>query len=218
MPVIWDPFLQAIDAWAQAYQHPANLPQANVAQNTAAGESAGSQGSVNNLGNVNDQAPSNVNAAPAITGSTEFLPYCGQACYGPTNSCDPSTGCSCIADALQGGSNNFFTGKCGILYSSTAIRGRRLSSMDLEVMSRNQSLDSPISQRVLGAVIGAAAAPDLTNTACPCNCTYVSHGCCASVDGMVQEAPSMRLGALKMPNGGTCKAVSGKAGNATIPH
>ena len=33
---------------------------------------------------------------------------------------------------------------------------------------------------------------------CPCNSTYVSYGCCDSVDGMVWEAKDLKLGKLKM--------------------
>ena len=31
---------------------------------------------------------------------------------------------------------------------------------------------------------------------CPCNETYVSHGCCGSFDGMIWEEPGMKLGEL----------------------
>jgi hypothetical protein len=44
--------------------------------------------------------------------------------------------------------------------------------------------DSPLGKRELDA------------SACPCNSTYVSKGCCESVDGIVWEAPNLNLGTV----------------------
>ena len=210
MPIIWNPFLQAIDS-------PPNLPQAdnNGAQNAAAGDSVGSQGSVNGIENANHQVPANSNTAPVVSDSKAPLAYCGQACYGPIDSCDPLTGCNCIADDFQGGSSGLFSGRCGVVYSSTAIRGRRLRSFDIEQASQNLSFAFPSLTRVVGPSIGAAAASELTDTACPCNCTYVSHECCNSVDGIVREAAAKRLGALRMPDGVSCNTTTGIVENVT---
>ena len=37
---------------------------------------------------------------------------------------------------------------------------------------------------------------DLDATACPCNSTYVSRGCCGTVDGIIWEAPELYLGTV----------------------
>lgn len=36
---------------------------------------------------------------------------------------------------------------------------------------------------------------------CPCNSTYVSHGCCDAIDGVVWEPPELRLGSLVIGTG-----------------
>lgn len=56
-------------------------------------------------------------------------------------------------------------------------------------------------------------------SACPCNCTYVSKACCNSPSGMVYEEPNFRLGSLQAPSANlTCNATTGEfqASNMTL--
>lgn len=43
---------------------------------------------------------------------------------------------------------------------------------------------------------GLLNATTLAPVACPCNASYVSYSCCDSTDGIVHEAPEMKLGVL----------------------
>ena len=49
--------------------------------------------------------------------------------------------------------------------------------------------------------------------ACPCNCTYVSYGCCDSTTAIVFESSQMRLGAIQMQAGMFCNLTNGEAQN-----
>ena len=138
-------------------------------------------------------------------------PTCGQYCWGPSNLCTDQDGCQCIADPWQGVGSAYFTGSCKLAYRAStaassigdgrellddiglnATNGRVLLSAG-ELNSTNESSNATIS-------IEGALAADLTDVACPCNCTYVSNACCRSSDGIVFEAPVLKLGVLKAPN------------------
>ena len=119
--------------------------------------------------------------------STNFQgPACGQNCAGPVNLCSGSDGCRCIADPWQGTGSGFFTGSCRTPYYDS---GRELAEIDS---------------------IEAVDVTDLPGVACPCNCTYVSKACCSAGAGIVQEAPALRLGAVRPPAGQSCNSSTGQ--------
>ncbi|KAG7007455.1 vacuolar calcium ion transporter [Physcia stellaris] len=143
--VVWDPYFQNL---AGPWNH---IPYKNNAASQAESNSGSSEVSVNNAdagveargGNAggNNQAPANIFAAP-VTAGVNPLPTCGEPCYGPINSCDPLTGCSCIADPLDSPLNAMYTGQCGVVYTSAATRRRRLNSLDFLARSENNASSS----------------------------------------------------------------------------
>lgn len=215
--MVWDPYFQNL---AGSWNH---IPHQNNAAGQEVSNSGASETSVNNFGagaaagggnaGENNQAPANTFSAP-VTAGVNPPPTCGEPCYGPINSCDPLTGCSCIADPLVSPSNAMYTGRCGVVYTSAASRGRRLNSLDFLTLSGNNASSSaagggapanmPLTQ------IGAIPPALVGDAACPCNCTYVSHACCGSLDGVVRESPKSRLGALEVPSGIICDQRSGR--------
>ena len=215
--VIWDPYFQNL---AGPWNH---IPDQNNAGGQGASSSGASEESVNNFGagavawsgnaGGNNQAPANTFSAPATAGINP-PPTCGDPCYGPINSCDPLTGCSCIADPLSSPSSAMYMGRCGVVYTSAATRGRRLSSLDFPARSGNNASSSVAGDGALVNIpltqIGATPPALVGDAACPCNCTYVSHACCASLDGVVRESPQLRLGMLKVPPGKICDQRSGR--------
>lgn len=224
--VIWDPYFQNITGpWNHS-------PRQNNAAGLGVGSSGASEASVNNFGagagagagtaggangGGNNQAPANTFSAPSTPG-VKSPPTCGEPCYGPINSCDPLTGCSCIADPLDSSSNAMYTGRCGVVYTSAATWGRRLNSLDFPTQTGNNASSSvagggapvniPLTQ------IGAIPPALVGDAACPCNCTYVSHACCGSLNGIVRESPKLRLGALKVLPGKVCDQRSGRVTDA----
>lgn len=132
-------------------------------------------------------------------------PSCGQYCSGPSRLCDEASGCICIADAWQGVGSASFTGKCKVPYLSSGndllSSGRELLGSNLNSTS-NATVPSPginnnnnSSTKTLTIEGGLAG-----DRPCPCNCTYVSRGCCNSTTGILHEAPGLKLGTLKAPN------------------
>ncbi|KAL8660553.1 MAG: hypothetical protein Q9202_006447 [Teloschistes flavicans] len=176
----------------------------NAGSNAAgnAGGSAGGQpansgassGSVNNYGGE-VTAPGNQYAAPELA-ANGILPFCGQACYGNVNSCDPLSGCSCIAKRLSNARGTSFFSTCGVAYTSAGTRGRVLLDMDGNNTLMNLGALGPGSTFVYAADVSR-----LDDSACPCNCTY--------------ESPSLKLGAVEMRKGVLCNTTSGLPQNST---
>lgn len=124
-------------------------------------------------------------------------PVCGQYCSS-VNLCTGNDACKCIADPW-GGTGGFFTGSCKMPYFASGGSGRELSEIDSN--SSTSAINGP------GTVNATQPAFDPatmvlgdTGFACPCNCTYVSKACCFAEGGVVYEAPSLKLGALKLPD------------------
>lgn len=126
-------------------------------------------------------------------------PICGQYCAGPINLCTGNDGCKCYADPYQGTGSGYFTGTCKMPYFS-GTSGRGLAEIDSnETLPTNESFVLPINKA------------NMTNPACPCNCTYVSNACCTTEAGIVFEPPERKLGLLQPPNSTmVCNLTSGE--------
>ena len=147
-------------------------------------------------------------------------PSCGQYCSGPSGLCDEASGCLCIADPWQGVGSASFTGKCKVPYrytstndlpssssSSYSSSGRELLASDLN-STTNATVPYPGNNSTITLTIQGGLADD---SPCPCNCTYVSRGCCNSTTGILHEAPGLKLGMLKAPNSSfVCDAGTGR--------
>ena len=140
---------------------------------------------------------------PPTTPDSE--PRCGisQLCS-KASDCAFAFGCICTADKWYG---EFFTSTCK--WRLPRLRNWRglLGNDSANATGSDFSLNSTISE-------------DGTNdSACPCNCTYVSRACCNLLSGSVQEAPDKRLGSLLVPSAKlACDAATGElqASNVTL--
>ena len=176
----------------------------------------------------------------AASGATYNNPQCGQFCYGPNNLCDTSGGCKCIADTFQGPGVAYYTGTCKYTYAAlrsgrallsenlsnttdkisllsaspltlnATTKNTNITTIDLTKLANATEIDATLaanpSEWVAGVEPGVGS-----GVACPCNCTYVSYGCCDSTTGNVFESVHMRLGAIWMPAGMVCNLTNGEA-------
>ncbi|KAG8530595.1 uncharacterized protein KY384_005098 [Bacidia gigantensis] len=149
--------------------------------------------------------------------SLKTQPKCGATCSGHSNPCTGD--CHCIADTLENPKASIFKSICTDSFFAFASRRRLMASVPSgleddafylvsgpEPVPDNATgfpVAPPPSFNRLGDIVGGAAA-------CPCNCTYISIACCTSENGMVQERPGLKLGAVLPPDGQCCNAVSGE--------
>ena len=126
-------------------------------------------------------------------------PACGQYCWGPGAPCDAASGCRCIADAWQGVGSAFFTGSCKVPYRLTGSLSSGAGERELlgSAAGGGTNLTNATVSVSSDSIVEGGLAAD---TACPCNCTYVSRACCTSATGIVHEAPDLKLGMLMAPN------------------
>lgn len=152
--------------------------------------------------------PANSNSPGGETGSSASGTVAGRQAGGPTcgsycssiSFCTGNDGCTCIADPWQGVGSRYFTGTCKM-----SFRGRHLD----EVASNHTSSDK-VNGTPSTSTPGPLQTASLSGSVCPCNCTYVSKACCNS-EGIVYEAPSLRLGALQPPDSNvTCNVTTGE--------
>ena len=116
-------------------------------------------------------------------------PYCSNS-----SQCRGALGCICVADKWHG---EFWSTACKYPFPDL---GRGL----FEIGSVNATQASPFVNRTL-------AATSLGDTACPCNCTYVSKACCDSPAGIVYEGFDMNLGSVQAPSVNvTCNPTTGE--------
>ena len=124
---------------------------------------------------------------------------CGQYCWGRTDMCTGSDGCTCIADSSQGNANGFFTASCKLPFS-VMQSSRGLSEID----------SNPTESANSTTMVDVVSVADLDKLMCPCNCTYVSKACCSSTSGIVYESAASKLGALQPPNNSmVCNSTTG---------
>ena len=123
-------------------------------------------------------------------------PTCGRSHFCTKAShCRGALACICVADRWHG---EFYTSTCKYPFPG-GKNGRGL----LEFDSANATQPAFF-------INETSPAEDSADTACPCNCTYVSKACCNSISGTVYEAPNLRLGALQAPLVNvTCNATTG---------
>ena len=114
---------------------------------------------------------------------------CGQPCSGPASSCSGNDGCKCLAEMWQGPGSGDYTGVCKIPYFLPGSR-RRLSGIFPESAALANST----------IFVQSTGLGNMTDVACPCNCTYVSIACCNSASGIMYESPQLKLGVLQRPN------------------
>ncbi|KAI9678174.1 MAG: hypothetical protein M1817_006119 [Caeruleum heppii] len=117
---------------------------------------------------------------PAAAAAAEPYPQCGARCTSNRDcrGADPSAaGCRCVAadveTARTAGLDPVFPGAVCLLVTA-ALSNRPFKANPL----------------------GGRSPSDVPAIACACNATYVSRGCCDSDDGMIWEAPSLKLGNL----------------------
>ena len=134
--------------------------------------------------------------------TNETLATCGEPCYGP-RSCHPASGCSCFVPSQANGT---YIATCGVAYSSSLSPGRQVTASDLA---------GTVNGRDGYSFTAAVPITHLEDVSCPCNCTYVSHACCNSRDGIVHEDVSLNLGPLTMSDGVECDQASGKVRSST---
>ncbi|KAL8693311.1 MAG: hypothetical protein Q9218_001830 [Villophora microphyllina] len=185
----------------------------NNGGNNAGGNAGGNVGG--NAG-INPPANQGTNSGQSSGSVNNYGPggtmaFCGQVCYGNVNSCDPISGCSCVSKRVSSQRHNAFFSTCGVAYTSPYTHRRRLSETDINSTIGSQAALGPDTN-----FVSAAPFITLSDTACPCNCTYVSHACCdGNLNGIVQEASSLKLGEVELPPGVICNRTTGLPQNGT---
>ena len=114
---------------------------------------------------------------------------CGEACSGPVGSCATSDGCRCIAETSQGNGASWFTGTCKPSHYAVDL------NKGSEVLVDGQDLGC-LATNASSRIIQTIGTTTFIPAACPCNCSYVSQGCCDAPSGVVYEAPRLKLGEL----------------------
>ena len=114
---------------------------------------------------------------------------CGEACSGNDGSCATSDGTRSIAETSQGNETRYFTGTCKPSHYAVDL------NKGSEVLVDGQDSGYPAAN-ASSRIIQAIGTTTLIPAACPCNCSYVSQGCCNAPSGVVYEAPRLKLGKL----------------------
>ena len=164
--------------------------------------------------------------ASASTSQTSEQSRCGNTCIRQAD-CDNKNNCICASpentppiDATWGRYTCQFVPNAAAAITAAAsviktsqCRGRCLLGVNGTFEIPSNTTAEPI----------AAPAPFITNQlagileeskVCPCNCTYVSHACCLSPDGIVFEDRGQKVHtAIQPPNGTVC--CDGATGNWT---
>ncbi|KAI4185185.1 MAG: hypothetical protein LQ348_004414 [Seirophora lacunosa] len=133
-----------------------------------------------------DQPESSSSGANRASSSSAAPPRCGRSpyCSRATDCANP--GCRCVAD----GAINWWSSSCKAVLADSVGRGLREDD-------NNRISDAGIVSNSSAGMIGGDTLSDMP---CPCNCTYVSKGCCGSGSGVVHEEPGKFLGGLRAPN------------------
>ncbi|KAL9027493.1 MAG: hypothetical protein Q9196_003995 [Gyalolechia fulgens] len=127
-------------------------------------------------------------------------PYCSRASH-----CSPNSGCRCVADgtvedwrtSCQAISVDA-SGVGRVLLGNSDPRDGNRSSNSISAQSSSPS--SPADSSEATTAWSEGPGPGLLSEhVCPCNCTYVSKGCCTSDSGIVYEERRKYLGALRPP-------------------
>lgn len=131
-------------------------------------------------------------------------PTCGRSHFCTKAShCRGALACICVADRWHG---EFYSSTC-----KYPLPGGRNGRGLLEFDSANATQPA-------FSINNTFTAEGSADTACPCNCTYVSKACCNSLSGMVYEAPGLRLGALQASSENvTCNATTGDFQASNMP-
>ena len=147
-------------------------------------------------------------------------PQCGASCLNNAE-CDVANGCVCDTDFTSPPTDpSYGMSKCRYRPNASTLIAAAASLIKIGscrgrcLMGADGTLQLPVDDTV---PIAAPAAnidplypgsppgtlePSLT---CPCNCTYVSHACCLSPDGIVKEDPTQKIQtSLKVPNNTVC--------------
>ncbi|KAL8924953.1 MAG: hypothetical protein Q9208_003836 [Pyrenodesmia sp. 3 TL-2023] len=165
--------------------------------------------------------PGDVSSSGAGTSSTaQSAPVAeGAPCYKPSD-CDAANDYICATDkSVPGDSTSWGTFTCryfpnaGSIVAAVATTIRVGTCRGRCLLGAGGTLEIPINDNVPPV---AAPAKTLSHTveaslSCPCNCTYVSHACCLSGDGMVAEDAGQEIVTTQLPPNGSvcCDAATG---------
>ncbi|KAI4237333.1 MAG: hypothetical protein LQ349_001917, partial [Xanthoria aureola] len=159
--------------------------------------------------------PGDVSSGGAGTSSTaQSAPVAaGAACYKPSD-CDAANNYICATDkSIPGDSTSWGTFTCRYFPNAASIVAAVATTVRVGacrgrcLLGAQGTLEIPINDTV---PVIAAPANTLSHSieaslSCPCNCTYVSHACCLSGDGIVAEDASQEIVTTQLPpNGSTC--------------
>lgn len=143
----------------------------------------------------------------------------GAACYKPSD-CDAANDYICATDkSVPGDSTSWGTFTCRYFPNAASIVAAVATTIRVGtcrgrcLLGAAGTLEIPINDTV---PVVAAPAKTLSHTveaslSCPCNCTYVSHACCLSGDGMVAEDAGQEIVTTQLPPNGTvcCDGATG---------
>lgn len=131
-------------------------------------------------------------------------PTCGRSHFCTRAShCRGALACICVADRWYG---EYYYSTC-----KYPLPGGRNGRGLLEFDSANAT-------QVASSINETFTVVESEDSACPCNCTYVSRACCSSLSGTVYEAPELRLGALQASSEKvTCNATTGDFQASNMP-
>lgn len=167
----------------------------------------------------------NLDATDSGTGNESQLLGEGDSCWGQEAACAVDKGYRCLAYPSQGEGTAKFEGRCNrtsrgsnqLPVSPGTKEAGSISPSDSEQSEANRPPQNGLLLPGLGPsaleeVARRLAIPNdlyLPDT-CPCNCTYVSHACCSVNDGIVWEAPVLKMGDLEPPEGRCCEQATGR--------
>ncbi|KAI4140938.1 MAG: hypothetical protein L6R39_005586 [Caloplaca ligustica] len=163
--------------------------------------------------------PGDVSSGAGTSSTAQSAPVAeGASCYKPSD-CDAANNYICATDkSVPGDSTSWGTFTCRYFPNAASIVAAVATTIRVGscrgrcLLGAGGTLEIPIN----GTVPMAAPAKILSHTieaslSCPCNCTYVSHACCLSGDGIVAEDASQEIVTTQLPPNGTvcCDSTTG---------
>lgn len=141
----------------------------------------------------------------------------GATCYKPSD-CDAANDYICATDKDIPVDSSWGTFSCryvpnaASLIAAVATTIKRGSCRGRCLLGAGGTIEIPTNDAVPIAEPGNKLANTIeASLSCPCNCTYVSHACCLSGDGIVAEDASQEMATTQLPPNGTvcCDSTTG---------
>ncbi|KAL8669436.1 MAG: hypothetical protein Q9168_005971 [Polycauliona sp. 1 TL-2023] len=158
--------------------------------------------------------PGDVSSGAGASSNAPSAPVAeGAPCYKPSD-CDAANNYICATDKSLpgGGTTSWGTFSCryfptaGSIVAALATTVRTGHCHGRCILGANDTVEIPSSDTAPIAPFANTLSMTLEpSLSCPCNCTYVSHACCLSADGIVAEsAPQEIITTQLPPNSSVC--------------